>query len=110
MIISPPGTICPGVVVNFTCRTASSFLRWTATLGGQSINPVTVDAGIRSPVIRMLGTQHRFEAILVHTTTSELISNLTVVAAIELNGLNVWCSHPGGREVQVLHTVTSEFN
>lgn len=45
----------------------------------------------------------------MHTTTSELISNLTLVAAIELNGLNVQCSHPGGHEVQVLHTVTGEF-
>ena len=102
MTVSPTGTVCPEVVVNFTCSTPSSYMRWTASHGTDMIQQVTftTDNSISSTEYRILGsTDYLLKATLV-SHTPEFTSNLTVTAAPELNGLTVQCdSESTGREV-----------
>ena len=103
LTVSPAGPICPQVVVNFTCRTTSSYLRWTANHGREMIEQITFAAGsMASSEYRALGSGYLLRAIIV-SHTPELISNLTLVTFPELNGLSVQCnSESTGREVSVL--------
>ena len=84
-------------------------MRWTATLGSESIQQITFTADSSQTLEkRILGTRHIFVAILVHTTP-EVISNLSVVAVTELNGLTVECNSAStGREVILLALMTSK--
>ena len=109
LVISPMGTVCPGVAVNFTCRTVSSFLRWTAGHGVDRISQVTFTTDSSSSIeYRFLGDEHLFRATIV-SRTPELISNLSVIAIMKLDGLNVQCtSDSNGREEGILQLASND--
>ena len=100
---SPAGPVCPQITVIFTCRTSSSFLRWMANTESEMVEQVTlVNGSSVSCRSRIVGGSHLLTAIIV-SRTPELISNLTLVASPELDGLNVECeSISTGREVGIL--------
>ena len=103
LTVSSNVPICPQATVNFTCSTTSSYLRWTASLGTEVIEPITFAIESRSQY-RILGRDYLLRASVVSFAPPDLISNLTLVAFPELNGLSVECnSESTGREQSVLH-------
>lgn len=109
-VISPMGTVCPGEAVNFTCSTLSSPLRWTANHGIRRISQISFATdSISSIEYRFLGNEHLFMATVV-SRTPELVSNLTVVAVMELDGLNIQCTTSTGRRESVLHLASNFKN
>lgn len=88
-------------------------MRWTAGLETASIQQITfaTDSGM-STLYRILahGTNHLFSATII-SRNPELISNLTVVAVADLNGLAVQCtSDSTGRENISLQVASNEFH
>ena len=76
------------------------------------IEQITFSAGsnVASGEYRILGGGYLLRASVVSSGPPELISNLTLVAFPELNGLNVVCnSESTGREVSVLHIACKLF-
>ena len=111
LTVSSAGLVCPQALVNFTCRTASSYLRWTASHGTKVIEQITFSAGssLSSSEYRILGSSYVLRATVV-SHSPDLVSNLTLIAFPELNGLNVVCnSESTGREVGVLHMACKLF-
>jgi hypothetical protein len=103
LTVSSTGPVCPQATVNFTCSTTSSYLRWTASHGTEMIEPITLAAESRSQY-RILGNGYLLRATVVSFAPPDLISNLTLIAFPELNGLSVECnSESTGREDSVLH-------
>ena len=113
LTVSSAGPICPQVMMNFTCRTTSSYLRWTANHGSEMIEQITFAAGSSSAAsreCRILGSRYILRATIV-SHSPDLISNLTLIAFPELNGLRVECnSESTGREVGVLHLACKLFD
>ena len=67
-------------------------------------------SSVASGEYRILGDGYLLRASVVSSGPPELISNLTLVAFPELNGLNVVCnSESTGREVGVLHIACKLF-